>query len=101
MTTHKSTPILGLNANHDQIECVLYHAGRLQSLVIENSMQGLTNLGRWMSKHGIYHVHAICDGGSPYSQHVASFLERTGHRISMLDDNQIRACNDALACMSA
>lgn len=88
--------MLGMNIARDQIECVLFHTGHIKSTTVENSPHGFELLGEWLNKHDVYRVHAFCDAEAEGWRQAADFLKHAGHKVSVLNEAQIRSCAEAL-----
>lgn len=88
--------MLGMNVTRDKIECVLFLDGRIRSTIIENAQQGFVSLADWLLKLGVNSVHAFCDVGADDWQEAAAFLKHSGHRLTVLNEAQIRACATVL-----
>ncbi|MGH8809885.1 MAG: IS110 family transposase [Noviherbaspirillum sp.] len=97
MATQTNSSMLGMNIAKDQIECVLYHGGHFKSTTVDNSARGFSDLVDWLNKHDVHRVHAFCDEAAQSWQEAAHFLSHVGHRVSVLNEAQIRACAAALA----
>lgn len=90
-------PLLGMNMAQGKIECVLFLEGRFRSLIVDNSPEGFNKLADWLIKLQVNRVHAFCDVGTENWQEAAAFLNHAGHRVTVLNEAQIRACAAVLS----
>jgi transposase len=70
---------------------LLREESRLKSHTFENSASGFEQLGKWLEKQDVQHVHACMESTGGYGEALALFLVDCGHRVSIVNPSRIKS----------
>lgn len=95
------TPItvawLGIDVAKDKLDCVLLNAAaKRKHKVVENDIQGFTDLTQWLTQHlppdtAADAIHVVMEATGVYWEAVALHLADAGYRVSVVNPAQIKA----------
>ena len=82
--------IVGIDIAKKKFDVALPQGEKVKSGTFHNTAAGFDMFARWLTRHGVEHIHACMEATGTYGEELALYLHRTGHVVSVVNPAKIR-----------
>lgn len=86
---------LGIDVSKHTLDAALFHDGKRQYKVVDNSITGFRHLSAWLEAKGIQWVHVCMEATGQYSYSAAEYLFSCGYAVSVINPARIKSYADS------
>ncbi len=86
-----SLPSLGIDVAKKTFQVALRINDKQRNKSFDNNQAGFTALTQWLAKQGVERVHVCLESTGSYSDALARYLHRQGHKVSLVNPARIKA----------
>ena len=82
--------IVGIDIAKKKFDVALPLGEKVKSGTFHNTPAGFSMFARWLTRHGVEHIHACMEATGTYGEELALYLHDAGHVVSVVNPAKIK-----------